>query len=148
MFLRRISRLQAQHVERAVKLGDMATAHEKPKRRSEREAQEIGFARSRRLRCASERAALELDYSIAVRLKELKRFALYESTDAHDELFIKGWIENPLALQGSLGTSATRRWMGGWVVVVDGLPGPWAQDRFRARLAPLPRGGGWVRGGG
>ena len=83
-----------------------------------------------------------------MRLTELKRFALYESTDAHDELFIKGWIENPLALQGSLGTSAMGRWIGGWVVVVDGLPGPWAQDRFRARLAPLPRGGGWVRGGG
>ena len=147
MFLRQISRLQAQHVERAAKLGDMATAHEKPKRRRDREAQLISFARSRRLRCASERAALELDYSIAVRLKELKRFALYESTDAHDELFIKGWIENPLALQGSFGTSATGRGMCGWVVV-HGLPGPWAQDRFRARLAPLPRGGGCVRGEG
>ena len=63
MFLRRISRLQAQNVERAAKLGDMATAHEKAKR-WERRAQEIGFIRARSLRSASDRAAVELDFSI------------------------------------------------------------------------------------
>ena len=95
---RKMKECQAELLAKDEELAVGATGDQERLER-DRRIRAIADVRTRKLRSSSHRVAAEVALQVKQRIQELMRFAIYECAGTDDDLFIHGWLENPLVVR-------------------------------------------------